>query len=67
MPCKHIEGVPYYRFRVRYTLANGKRRSMTRLSPGLPWIREEIARELDETYGLDNIKPGSVTIVSVSC
>lgn len=66
MPVKYIEGVPYYRFRVRYALANGKRRTMTRLSPGFPWIREEVARELCERFGLEAIKPGSVTIVQVA-
>ena len=59
---KIVEGVPYYRFRVRYTLTDGKRRSMVRWSPGLPWVREEIARELLERFTLDGIKPGSVTI-----
>jgi hypothetical protein len=61
-----IEGVPYHRFRVRYTLADGRRRTMVRLSPGFPWVREEIARELVERFGLEGIKPGSVTIAEVS-
>lgn len=59
-----VEHVPYYRFRVRYTLADGKRRTMVRWSPGFPWVREEIARELVERFGLDGIAPGSVTIRS---
>jgi hypothetical protein len=61
---RYIENVPYYRFHVRYTLANGKRRRMTRWSPGFPWVRDEIARELVERFSLDGIKPGSVTIES---
>lgn len=65
MPVTFIEGVPYFRFRVRYTLACGKRRRMTRLSPGFPWVREEVARELFERYGAESIKPGSVTIQQV--
>ncbi len=61
-----IEGVPYHKFRVRYTLADGRRRCIVRWSPGLPWVREEIARELADSVGLDNIKPGSATIRSAS-
>ena len=65
MPVKYIENVPYYRFRVRYTLACGQRRVMVRLSPGYPWVRDEIGMELLERFGADGIKPGSVTIRSV--
>ncbi len=60
-----VEGVRYQRFRIRYTLKPGgknDRRRMVRWSPGFPWVREEIARELVDRYGLDGIKPGSVTI-----
>jgi len=59
---RYIEGVPYRRYVVRYTLRSGKRRRMVRWSPGPPWVREEIARELCERFGLDGIAPGSVTI-----
>lgn len=59
-----IEGVEYHKFRVSYTLADGMRRRMVRWSPGYPWVREEIARELVERFGLDGIKAGSVTIRS---
>jgi hypothetical protein len=59
---KRVEGVPYHRYVIRYTLVDGKRRRMARWSPGFPWIREEIARELDARFGLESIKPGSVTI-----
>jgi hypothetical protein len=57
-----IEGVPYERFVIRYTLTSGERRRMVRWSPGFPWIREEIGRELCERFGIEGIKPGSVTI-----
>lgn len=57
-----IEGVRYYRFLVRYTLRDGSRRRMVRWSPGFPWIREEILRELDDRFGLDAIRPGSITV-----
>lgn len=66
MKTRCIEGVPYYRFRVRYKLATGKRRTMVRWSPGFPWVREEIARELCDRFGLDGIAPGSVTIARAS-
>lgn len=59
---KIIEGVPWRKYRVRYRMSNGRRRSMTRWSPGFPWVRMEIARELDETIGIENIAPRSVTI-----
>lgn len=57
-----IEGVPYYPFIVRFTVvSNGrKRQCMYRLwSPGEPWIREEIARKLDN---IDNVQPNSVRV-----
>lgn len=63
---KIIEGVPWRRFRVRYRLANGRRRSMTRWSPGFPWIREEVVRELVDTGVIDQVKPGSCTIREVA-
>jgi hypothetical protein len=59
---KLIEGVPYRRYAIRYRLADGTRRRMVRWSPGFPWIREEIARELLSRYDLEDIAPGSVTI-----
>jgi len=65
MPVKSIEGVPYYRFRVRYRLADGRHRVMTRLSPGYPWVREEVCRELVERFGLEGVKAGSVSIEEV--
>lgn len=59
-----IEGVPYQRFRVRYTLASGSRRRMMRWSPGFPWVRDEVGRELVDRFGLTGIRPHSVTIRS---
>ena len=61
-PVKYIEAVPYVRFIVRYTLTAGQRRSMVRWSPGVHWLRDEVGRELCDRFGLDGIKPGSVTI-----
>ncbi len=57
-----IEGVPYHRFVVRYTLMSGKRRRLVRWSPGFPWVRTEVLRELDDRHGIEEIKPNSVTI-----
>lgn len=59
---RHIEGVPYHRHVIRYTLVDGRRRCMVRWSPGHPWVRTEVARELVERFGEDGIKRGSVTI-----
>lgn len=60
-----IEGVEYHRYLVRFSVrANGRwlRRRLVHWSPGYPWIMEEVARGLGALYGLDNIKPQSVTI-----
>lgn len=57
-----VEGAPYYRHRVRFQLADGRRRSWVRWSPGYPWIREEVGRELADRFGLAGVKPGSCTI-----
>jgi len=57
-----IEGVPYSRYVVRYRLVDGRRRRLVRWSPGYPWIRSEVARELVDLHGFDGIKHGSVTI-----
>jgi len=63
---RHVENVPYYRFRIRYTLATGQRRTMVRWSPGFPWVREEVVRELVERFGEDGIAERSVTIRMVT-
>lgn len=60
---RYIENVPYYRFRVRYTLATGQRRRMHRWSPGFPWVRDEIGRELVERFGVEGIRARSVRIM----
>jgi hypothetical protein len=63
---RYVEGVPYYPHRVRFQLADGRRRSWVRWSPGFPWVREEVARELDARFGIEAIKPRSCTIEAVS-
>jgi len=57
-----VEGVHYWRFVVRYRLSDGRRRRLVRWSPGYPWVREEICRELADRFGLNGIWPKSVTI-----
>lgn len=44
---KRIEGVPYYRFRLAFKSADGKRRQATLWSPGHPWLGEEVTRYLN--------------------
>lgn len=63
---KRIEGVPYYRFVIRYTLATGQRRRMVRWSPGSPWVASEVVRELVDRFGVTGIKAGSVIIRGAS-
>lgn len=62
MKAKWIEGVRWFPFIVRFRLADGTRRRIVRWSPGFPWVRQEIARELIDRYGERGIKPRSVTI-----
>jgi hypothetical protein len=38
---------------------------MTVLSAGLPWLREEVCRELDARHGIDNVREGSCWIESL--
>jgi len=61
-----IEGITYQRFVVRYTLADGRRRRLVRWSPGIPWVYEEVGRELIDRHGLSGIKPHSATICQES-
>jgi hypothetical protein len=35
---------------------------MVRWSPGPPWVRDEVGRELVERFGVEGIKAGSVSI-----
>jgi len=62
---KLIEGVAYYQFLVRYTLADGRRRRMVRWSPGAPWVYEEVGRELVDRFGVTGIRERSVTLTQV--
>lgn len=60
----HIEGVPYYRYVVRFTLADGRRRRWVRWSPGPPWVYSEVGRELIERFGDNGVRKGSVSITA---
>lgn len=63
MRTKEIEGVTYAPFVVRFRLVSGKRRRWVRWSPECgQWVRGEVARELDERLGVEQIAPHSVTI-----
>ncbi len=57
-----VEGVTYSRYRVRFRLADGRRRSWVRWSPGRPWVYEEVGRELLERFGQSGLKPYSCVI-----
>lgn len=59
---RFVEGVPYQRYRVRFRLADGRRRSWVRWSPALTFARQEVGRELFETFGASGVKPHSCTI-----
>lgn len=62
-----VEGVRYYRFHIRFRLADGTRKRITRWAPALMYMRESLARELVDRYGSDGIAPGSVRIELASC
>ncbi len=62
MNVRYIEGVPYYRHRVRFTLADGRVRRWVRWAPAMMSAREAVARELFETFGAVGVKPHSCTI-----
>ncbi len=62
MQTLYLEGVAYHRYRLRFQLADGRRRSWVRWSPGLDFARNEFARELEATFGIEGIKPGTLTI-----
>jgi hypothetical protein len=57
-----IEGVPYCRFRVSVTLTSGKRRRLFRHSPGFPWIRSEVTRELYDLYEPQEVKRVTISL-----
>lgn len=42
-----VEGVPWYRFSVRFRTVDGRRVRWMRWSPGAPWVYSEIERELE--------------------
>ncbi len=57
-----VEGVRYFPFVIRFTLADGRRRRWVRWAPGRPWIGEQFDREVS---GRDiDIKPGSNVYIS---
>lgn len=56
---RHVEGVPYYPFEVRFRLADGRRRRWVRWSPGYPWVRGEITRELAARFNDRELPTGS--------
>lgn len=45
-----VEGVSYYPFLVRFTLADGRKRRLVRWSPGAPWVGGEVVRELEDRF-----------------
>ncbi len=57
-----IEGVRYYRHRVRFRLADGRRRSWVRWSPGHPWVLGEVGRELLERFGESGVRCHSCAV-----
>lgn len=57
-----VEGVTYFRFAVRFRLADGTRRCWYRWSAGFPWVREETAREIETTFGHEGVRPNSIRI-----
>lgn len=59
---KLIEGVPYFRYRIQFKLADGRRRSWVRWSPGPPWVYEEVGRELSSRFGHEGVLFQSCTV-----
>lgn len=57
-----LEGVEYFRYRVYFTLADGRRRRWVRWSPSRLFLRGEVSRELVDAYSFCGIKPGSASI-----
>lgn len=60
---KTLEGVPYHRFVIRFTLATGERRRWVRYSPALSFMRSELVREWSQK-GIEptDLKLGSCSI-----
>lgn len=59
---RYFEGVPYTRFVVTFRLADGRRRRWIRWSPGHPWVRSEVMREIAARFRLNDLKTGSLEI-----
>lgn len=62
MAPRFIEGVPYYRFRVRFRLADGRVRRWVRWAPAMMFARDAVGRELWAHFGRDGVKPHSCSI-----
>lgn len=63
MSCERIiEGVTYYRYRVRFQTAGGRRLVWIRWAPARLYALESVGRELVNRFGLRGIKPGSCTV-----
>ena len=56
-----FEGVPYHRYRVEFTTESGERCRLFHWSPGLPWLREEVTRMLNDR---GDVAAGSDVIVA---
>lgn len=59
---RYVEGVPYYRFRVRFRLADGRVRRWVRWAPAMMFARDAVGRELFAVFGLEGVKPHSCSI-----
>ncbi len=66
MTVRIVEGVPYFPHVVRFRLADGRRRRWVRYSPGYPWVREEVGRELMARFGAEGVRAHSCTIRQVT-
>lgn len=62
MNTRIYEGVPYYPYRVRFKLADGRRRSWVRWAPARYYMIEAVCRELEATFGADGVKAFSCTV-----
>ena len=58
----NYEGVPYFRYLVRYVTTSGKRRRKVLYAPGRPWIRDTVDRWIH--YDGVDVRAGSNVRVS---
>jgi hypothetical protein len=65
MKTKSIEGVTYYPFRVRFRLADGRRRVWIRYAPALQYAYESLNREWSARFEPSELMPGSCTVRAV--